>query len=78
MNIIPKDKYDLESVSNLYGIPNEELEPYLSELLVWVQNLNWPVAKIISKKLSMCGLEIVEPIKEILKSDDAIWKYFVI
>ena len=78
MNIIPKDKHDLESISSLDSIPNDELEPYLPELLVWIQDMNWPVAGVISKRLSKSGREVVEPIKKVLKSDDAIWKYFVI
>ncbi|BCE01816.1 DUF5071 domain-containing protein [Marinicellulosiphila megalodicopiae] len=78
MNIIPKNKSDIEAVSNLDNLSNKELEPYLVELLTWVQDINWPVAGYIAPRLSQAGIEIIEPIKQILKSDDATWKYWII
>lgn len=62
----------------IYKISNIELEPYLAELLIWVKDINWPVARPIAKRLSLCGIELVNPIKIVLLSDDALWKYWVI
>jgi hypothetical protein len=78
MSIVPKDKFDLDSIKGLSSYSNEELEPYLGDMLSWVQDINWPVANPIAERLANCGLEIVEPIKKVLQSQDAIWKYYVI
>jgi hypothetical protein len=39
----------------LYGKSDYELEPYLVPLLEWLQDLNWPGALLIVKRLSYYG-----------------------
>ncbi|MEM1095825.1 MAG: DUF5071 domain-containing protein [Bacteroidota bacterium] len=77
-SFLPKHKADLESVADLDAFSNRQLEPYLKDLLTWLKDYNWPVAEPISRRLSKCGSEIVEPLNSILRSDDAIWKGWVI
>ena len=78
MSIIPKDKSDLDAIRSLDELTNSELQPFLSDLLEWVQDINWPVAAPIAKRLTICGDELVEPLRSILVSDDAVWKYWVL
>jgi len=78
MNIVPKDKYDLSSVRELGSKSDDDLEPYIEELLNWVQDLNWPVALPICKRLSEYRKDLNKPLLKVLNSNDAIWKYNVI
>lgn len=46
---------------------DQELEPYLMELLEWLQDLNWPGAFIIIKRLKQFdGQLLLEPYKKTL------------
>lgn len=78
MHIIPQDKFDMDAIKQIDTTSNIDLEPYLAELLIWVKDIDWPVARPIAKRLSLCGIELVHPIKTVLLSDDALWKYWVI
>ena len=72
---IPKNKHDKESVSRtrLVGFPG--IDPILPQLLMWLQDLNWPVAYEVLELLSDADAEIVPHIKTILASQDGAWKY---
>ena len=50
----------------------------LNELLEWVQDINWPVAVHICERLKNIGSPLVEPVKNILLSNDETWKYWII
>lgn len=75
---IPENKYDTIAIeqASLIGFP--ALNPILSDLLVWVQDANWPVAAGTASLLSKAGPEIVPHIKAVLVSEDSIWKYWAI
>lgn len=68
----------MDAVVHLNSVSNADLKPYLIELLEWVQDINWPVALPIAERLADCGTEIVDPLEQILQSDDATWKYWVL
>lgn len=78
MRIIPSDKFDIEACKNLAAASDVEVTPYISELLECLQDLNWPISAPVSDRLSVLGTELVIPLKEILKSTDEIWKYWII
>ncbi len=78
MSIVPKDKYDLSSVRELGSKSDDDLEPHIGELINWVQDLNWPVALPICKRLSEYRKDFHKPLLKVLNSNDAIWKYNVI
>ena len=78
MRIIPSDKFDIEACKSLSVASDEEVVPYISELLECLQDFNWPIATPVSDRLSVLGKELVNPIKEILKSTDEIWKYWIV
>jgi hypothetical protein len=50
----------------------------LPELLKWIQDMNWPVARVIAPLLRQAGPEIVTHVGAVLRSDDDIWKYWVL
>ena len=74
LNFLPSNKQDLESCEKLRHTPTTKIIPYLSELLEWLKDINWPVALPIAERLSSVGYEIVPYLDAVLKQDDAIWK----
>ncbi|WP_171097508.1 DUF5071 domain-containing protein [Ruegeria sp. HKCCD7255] len=75
---IPEDKHDLSAVERAKEIGFPSLNEALPELLTWVQDANWPVAKPIASILRQAGPEIVPHIRNILSGYDAVWKYWII
>jgi hypothetical protein len=74
--ILPRDKHDTLAVEQLAGLGYPIISPVLPELLQWLQDANWPVARPISDLLVKIGQPIVPLLLEALKGDDAIWKYW--
>jgi hypothetical protein len=78
MRIIPKSKLDIEACENLSEATDDDVNPHIYELLIWIQDLNWPVARPVAERLSRLGDELIEPILTVLDGDDEIWKYWVV
>ena len=73
---LPRDKHDTLAVDQLVELGYPIIAPALPELLKWLQDANWPVARPISDLLVKIGKPVVPLILEVLKGDDAIWKYW--
>jgi len=78
IRLVPKDKFDDEACANLQAASDEDLLPYIADLLECLQDLNWPIAGPVAERLSLLGNELVEPVLHILNSDDEMWKYWII
>ena len=78
IRLVPKDKFDDEACANLQAASDEELRPYIADLLECLQDLNWPIAGPVAERLSTLGTELTEPVLHILNSDDEMWKYWII
>ena len=77
-NCIPQDKYDQAAITRARVAGFPAINPILPELLNWLQDINWPVARQMVELLSGSGSEIVPHIRAVLRSDDAIWKYWIL
>lgn len=75
---LPKDKMDLDSVAHLKTLSSNELIPLLPDLIEWLQDINWPVASELSKLLMPMEGELIPHIKEIVNSNDSLWKYCIL
>ena len=75
-DILPKDKFDTEAVKRLNRYSYEDLETSIPQLLTWIKDMNWPVAKPIAEYLQSISNDISSDINQILKGDDTIWKYW--
>jgi hypothetical protein len=78
MKIVPTHKSDLDACINLSVASDEEVEKKISELLEWIQDINWPVAPLICERLKDIGAPLIEPVRNILSGGDDVWKYWVI
>lgn len=77
-NCVPQDKFDLAAVARAKQTGFPAINPILPELLLWLQDINWPVANEVVDLLSGSDAEIVPAIRVVLQSDDAVWKYWVL
>ncbi len=76
--LIPKDKSDCSSIPTLKVIDITMVNPILGELLEWIQDMNWPVAKELWEILPRFHKGLIPHIKAVLNSDDDIWKCYTL
>ncbi|RVU01299.1 DUF5071 domain-containing protein [Mucilaginibacter limnophilus] len=77
-NLIPKDKFDESGVEELKKLSFEQIKPIIPNLLEWMQDMNWPVARCIADILEPFAHRITYEILYILKSDDVMWKFWIL
>ncbi|MDQ1919645.1 DUF5071 domain-containing protein [Massilia pseudoviolaceinigra] len=75
---IPADKHDLDAVQAAMAAGWPAVAPVVPDLLVWMQDLNWPVAKELAPLLVSLGAPLAPAIRQILDGDDGIWKHNLI
>lgn len=77
-NLIPADKGDVETARLLFSYSYEDVQSIIPELLEWIQDMNWPVARPVADYLESILAHITTEILEILRGNDDIWKYWCI
>ena len=77
-NLIPKDKFDIETAEKLKNYSFEEIKPIIPNLLEWLQDLNWPVSQLIADFLLPFSENIALEILKILQGHDEMWKYWIL
>ncbi|QOZ46842.1 DUF5071 domain-containing protein [Bradyrhizobium sp. CCBAU 53340] len=77
-DLIPTGKADLERARAAVSASYPEVAPILGELIGWLRDGNWPVARILAPFLASLGAPLVPHIRDVLISDDDVWKYWVI
>lgn len=65
-------KNDSASTALSY-LPLSRLEQFIPELLVMLQDTNWPAAEGVSKILMSMGQKIIPEIKSIFETIDTLW-----
>jgi hypothetical protein len=76
--LLPKDKFDLENTRKVISLGYPTIEPLIAELIIWVQDINWPVAQELAPFLADIGDPIIPFVRDVLSSSDDIWKYSVL
>ncbi|NGZ77705.1 DUF5071 domain-containing protein [Saccharibacillus alkalitolerans] len=81
-NLLPRDKNDFERVNDLKDLDKQDLIKLIPELLEWLQDINWPIAREISKLLLTVPEETIPFVIIVLAGEDDVWKewclrYFV-
>jgi len=72
--ILPKDKYDEPAVAHISTLPESSIAPLIPELLTWLQDVAWPIARPVKTLLLRHPHLIVEPVREVLVGNDDEWK----
>ena len=78
MNFIPTNKFDIQACKQLEIALLTEVQPFILELLAWLQDFNWPVAPFVKQKLIQFDEELIKPLKVVLTGNDVVWKYFIL
>jgi hypothetical protein len=60
------------------GYTIDEVRPIIPDLLIWLQDMNWPVARPVANYLVTIKEYMTFEILEVLKGDDDLWKYWVL
>ncbi len=76
--LIPKHKDDQKVIAGLKKLSFEELEPIIPELLVWMQDMNWPIGRPIADILKPFVSRMTSEIIKILRTNDSTWEYWVL
>lgn len=76
VNYIPKNKHDFDSLFKLKELSRSEVVPLLPNLMEWIQDMNWPIATEVENMLLKYPDEIVPLIKNVLATNDNVWKYW--
>lgn len=79
-NLVPKNKYDFSGMEELMKLSDEEIEPVIPDLLAWMKDMNWPVAKEMPDLLALHQETLIPHIIEILQPEqgESDWKYYII
>lgn len=76
--LIPQHKSDIEAARRARAAGYPLIDPILGDLLVWMQDMNWPVASEIEAALQPVGAPLSPHILSVLQGDDDVWKYWVL
>ncbi|WP_315780822.1 MULTISPECIES: DUF5071 domain-containing protein [unclassified Bradyrhizobium] len=76
--LLPRSKNDIDGARAVVQAGYPAVAPILGELTVWLKDYNWPIAHLIAPFLSSIGTPMVPHIWHVLKSDDHVWKYWII
>lgn len=79
---LPRDKGDFERVNKLADLDKSIIVLLIPNLLEWLQDINWPIAMKVSGLLLKYPKETIPYVKQVLSTNDDIWKewclvYFV-
>jgi len=76
--LVPSDKFDTSRAQSAVDAGYPAVAPVLPSLLEWLQDLNWPVARILAPFLAGIGAPLETHLREILGGADLTWRYSVI
>jgi hypothetical protein len=74
--LIPKDKGDVATARKLKEYSYEEIKDIIPDLLMWLQDMNWPVAGPVADYLETITARITPQIITVLLTNDPTWKYW--
>lgn len=79
MLIMPREKAYWDSAARvLKDIGYPRVKEVLPQLLVWLQDLNWPGSKETAEFLLNIGSPIIPHVHEVLRGSDTEWQYWVL
>ena len=58
-SLIPSNKHDHEKVKRIKELGYPKIKPILPELLEWIQDVNWPIARDLIPFFQSIGNEII-------------------
>jgi len=77
-DLVPTNKADIERARAAVEAGYPAVEPILGELVQWLRDYNWPVAHVLAPFLASLGAPLVPHVWQVLRSQDDVWKYWII
>jgi hypothetical protein len=77
-HLLPIDKHDVEKAEAIVALGYPAVDELLPALIVWLQDINWPVARILTPFLAGIGDPLAPHLRTVFESDDHVWKYWVL
>ena len=77
-HLIPKSKFDIEAAKRAAEAGYPAVKPVLGELTEWLQDYNWPVARVLAPFLASIGSPLVPFIDHVFSTTDETWQYWMI
>ena len=79
-DLVPKTKFDFSGIEELRKLSDEEIAPVIPDLLAWMKDMNWPVAKEMPDLLAPHQKALIPHIIEILQPEqsECDWKTWII
>ena len=78
IDLIPKDKGDIETAQKLSNYSYEELKPIIPQLMSCIEDMNWPIGRYVANYLKTITEHLSGEILEVLKTNDGMWKYWTL
>lgn len=75
---IPTDKDEVAKARKLIAMGYPAVLPVLPEIFEWVEDANWPVARIFLPFLAGIGAPLAAQVRYVLQSQDEQWKQVVL
>lgn len=70
---LPTDKHDLLAAQAIVSAGYPAVQAQLPALLIWMQDINWPVARVLAPFLASIGEPLAPALAKVFESNDAIW-----
>lgn len=76
-SLLPKHRLDETNAIAITSLGYPAVDSVLPDLLYWLQDYNWPVAKVIAPFLATIGTPLIPHLRDILMTTDDEWKYWI-
>ncbi len=76
--LVPATKFETEKAQRLVALGFPTVQPVLDEIMEWVEDANWPVARVFLPFLATVGVPLVPLVRHVLESQDEQWKQSVL
>jgi hypothetical protein len=76
--LVPEAKDETAKATKLVAQGYPAVAPVLAEMLEWVEDAQWPVAKVFLPFLARIGAPLVPHVRYVLQSQDEQWKRVVL
>jgi hypothetical protein len=76
--LLPRHKSDADRVRAVVALGYPGVAPVLPDLLVWLQDANWPISRAVARFLVSVGEPVFASVRDVFAGTDGIWKYWCI
>lgn len=73
-DLLPRDKHDAERARALVDLGWPAVEPVMPEIMTWLQDANWPIARVFYPFLASIGKPLAPYVRAVFDTTDDIWK----